>query len=238
MIATVTAWSVSAKDRPVRLVGSPPTLVAGRVWHAQLRVAGFRTPLLFAGRAGQTLTFRAQGVAPHRFRAAVRIRVPGRWRLFTQLGRQRFFLGALRVVGRLAECRLFEPAQVLATPSGVLLVAERGTRNQVIDVNPATGRVTPFARELPQPYGLAFAPNRLVLVSKVDGGFRVPPHGGTLVRIADGEFGPILQEAPGTILYGSRTEIGGTGRLVANAAPVDDVGLSAAHDAAAPSMGG
>jgi hypothetical protein len=75
-------------------------------------------------------------------------------------------------------------------------------------VDPATGRVTPFARGLPQPYGLAFAPDRFVLVSTVDGLFRVPPHGGTPARIAGGEFGPILQEAPPTILYGSRSELG------------------------------
>jgi hypothetical protein len=118
VIATITACSVSAKDRPVRLVSSPPTLVAGRIWHAQLRVAGSGTPLLLAARAGRALRFRARRVAPHRFRASVRIRVPGRWQLSARLGGRRFFLGTLRVVARNAEYRLFEPGQVLATPSG------------------------------------------------------------------------------------------------------------------------
>jgi hypothetical protein len=207
VIIAVTAALAAAGPPRVSLVGSPPALVAGRPWHATLSVAGKGRPALSASNGRRSLRFRVHSVRPHRFRARVVIPSAGRWRLAARLGRRRFVLATLRVAPAPAY-RLEEPGQVLATPDDSLLVAERGSRGRITLVHPQDGKVDVFASGLPRPYGLAFAPDRTILVSTADGVFRVPPHGGRPSRVAGGDLGPLLPEDARTVLYGRPDEIG------------------------------
>jgi len=207
IIAVTAGLAVAAGPGRVTLVGSPPALVAGRVWNATLGVSGRGTPVLSASNGRRSLGFRVRRVRAHRFRARVVIPAPGRWLLAARLGGRRFHLATLRVASAPAY-RLDEPGQVLATPDGWLLVAERGSRGRITLVHPQDGKVSVFAPGLPRPYGLAFAPDRTILVSTADGVFRVPPHGGRPARVAGGDLGPLLPQDARIVLYGRLDEIG------------------------------
>jgi glucose/arabinose dehydrogenase len=207
IIAVTAVLAAAAGPARVSLVGSPPALVAGRAWTATLRTTGSGTPVLSATNGRRSLRFHVRHVRAHRFRARIVIPAAGRWRLAARLGGKRFRLATLRVSPAPAY-RLDEPGQVLATPDGSLLVAERGSRERITLVHPQDGEVSVFAPGLPQPYGLAFAPDRTILVSTVNGVFRVPAHGGRPARIVGGDLGPLLSLDARTVLYGRRDEIG------------------------------
>jgi hypothetical protein len=207
IIAVTAALAAAVGPARVSLVGSPPALVAGRAWTATLRTTGSGTPVLSASNGRRSLRFRVRRVRAHRFRARVVIPAAGRWRLAARLGGKRFRLATLRVAPASAY-RLAEPGQVLATPDGSLLVAERGSRGQITLVHPQDGNVRVFAPGLPRPYGLAFAPDRTILVSTAGGVFRVPGHGGRPARIVGGDLGPLLPLDGRTVLYGRPDEIG------------------------------
>jgi sugar lactone lactonase YvrE len=206
IIAFSGACVAAGAPPPVSLVAQPPTLVAGRVWTATLRITGNAAPALSASNGSRSVRFRVRRLRPHRFSAAVVIPAAGRWQLVAHLGRRSFRLATLRVVT--PSYRLAEPGQVLATPDGSLLVAERGLRGQITLVHPQDGEVGVFARGLPRPYGLAFAPDRTVLVSAADGIYRVPPHGGTPRRVVATSVGPMLPQDARTIVYGRPDEVG------------------------------
>jgi sugar lactone lactonase YvrE len=207
IIAGTAALAAAAGPGRVSLVGAPPALVVGRAWNATLSVTGRGTPVLRASNGRRSLRFRVHWVRAHRFQARVVIPAPGRWLLAARLGGSRFRLATLRVAAAPAY-RLDEPGQVLATPDGSLLVAERGSRGQITLVHPQDGKVGVFAPGLPRPYGLAFAPDRSILVSTADGVFRVPPHGGRPARVVGGDLRPLLPQDARTVLYGRPDEIG------------------------------
>jgi hypothetical protein len=156
----------------------------------------------------------ARRVRARRFRARLRFPAAGRWTLSAQLGKLRFRLGAVSVAP--APYRLFEPGQAVVAPDDSVLIAERGTRDRVIHVNPATGRVSRFAGELVEPFGLAFAPDGALLVAGAGGIFRVPGPNRPPELIAALDAGPIAPESASTILYANVNEVGaldtGTGR--------------------------
>ncbi len=206
VIAVVATVGASAAAPRVRLIGKPPTLVAGRIWNAQLRVRGSGRPVVIASRGARRLSFRAVRIRSDRFRARIRIGSAGSWSLSARLGRARYRLGTLRVVT--APYRLSEPGQVAVAPDGSVLVTERGARSQITRVDPTTGAVRVFARGLIDPFGLAWASDGSLLVTDRLAVYRVSARGGTAQRLRNAELGPILPETDRLVLYGSRSELG------------------------------
>ena len=102
---------------------------------------------------------------------------------------------------------LDNPAQLLATNDGALLVAERGARNRILRVDPASGAFTVFATGIPSPFGLARAADGRLLVSSTSGLYRVrtgkPPQ-----RISALGMSPIVVLPNGGIAFGHETSIG------------------------------
>ncbi len=187
----------------VSLIGRAPVVTAGKTWNARLRAP--KAPVVLARKAGRRLTFRSVRTAPRRFRAAIRLPVPGRWSLSARLGPKRYPLGSVRVV---APAYLLEvPAQLVANPDGSLLVAERGSRNRITRIDPGTGRISRFSSVPAEPYGLAWQGQRL-LVSTRAGIYAVSAHGGQSQRLNTTNVGPLLPETEATALYGAQTELG------------------------------
>ena len=111
---------------------------------------------------------------------------------------------------------LAQPGQLLLV-DGTILVAERGDRDRVLRVDPATGTFTVFGRGIPEPFGLARARDGSILVSGQGGLYRLPAAGGTAERIVDVEASPIALAANGDVLFGNRSSLGrldlATGRI-------------------------
>jgi streptogramin lyase len=206
VVAVVATGSTAAAGPRVQLIGKPPTLVAGQTWNAQLRVRGPGRPVVTAEREGRKLTFRAVRVQSQRFRVRIRIGTEGAWTLVAKLGRVRYRLATVRVVA--APYRLSQPGQVVVAPDGSLLVTERGTRGQIVRVDPATGSVRVFARGFNDPFGLAWAPDGSLLVTDRAAIYRVSANGGAARRLRDVQLGPILPESDRLVLYGSLGELG------------------------------
>jgi streptogramin lyase len=198
----------------VTLAARPPALVVGQAWSARLHVVGRGTPILRAQLAARVVVGRARRAGSGRFRARLSFPVAGRWALSARLGPLTFRLGMVRVAP--APYRLFEPGQAVVARDGSVLVAERGTRNRVTRVDPASGRVSRFATELADPFGLAFAPDGALLVAGDGGLFRVSEAGRDPELFAAVDAGPIAVESASTILYANENEVGlldtGTGR--------------------------
>ncbi len=99
------------------------------------------------------------------------------------------------------------PAQVLVLKDGALLVAERGTHDRLLRVNPTTGATTVFARGLGKPWGLAYARDGSLLVSSTNGFCRLRPHSRP-TRIAAVSISPLAVLADGRVAYSNETSVG------------------------------
>src|SRR4051794_26452236 len=87
---------------------------------------------------------------------------------------------------------------------GALLVAERGTHNRLLRVNPATGATRVYATGIPSPWGLGYARDGSILVSSTGGLYRVRPR----ARIAPTSVSPFAVLADGRIAYANETSAG------------------------------
>lgn len=95
---------------------------------------------------------------------------------------------------------LDNPAQVLVLKDGTLLVAERGTHDRLLRVNPAT---TVFARGIGEPWGLAYARDGSLLVSSTNGLYRLRAHSRP-ARIAAMRISPFAVLADGRVRMRTR----------------------------------
>jgi streptogramin lyase len=189
-----------------RLVGKAPTLVAGRPWTATVRVTSSAgTPRLVARSRARVVRFPLRRVRRGAYSAVVRLPA-GAWKLFVATGAKLLPLGSVRVLP--ANLTLEEPGQIAALPDGSLLVAERGARDRIVRVDPATGAVRTFAAGLSDPFGLAVAPDGSVLVSAAGAVHRVPAAGGRPVELARLDAGPLAPAANGDLYYANRGEVG------------------------------
>jgi hypothetical protein len=100
--------------------------------------------------------------------------------------------------------RLDNPAQVLVMRDGALLVAERGTHNRLLRVNPATGVTRVYATGIPSPWGLGYARDGSILVSGTSGLYRLQPR----ARIASVGVSPFAVLPDGRIAYANETSVG------------------------------
>jgi len=117
-----------------------------------------------------------------------------------------FPLGSVTVRG-VPPYALDNPAQVLETPDGALLVAERGTHNRILRIDPATGAFSVFARGIPSPWGLGYAADGSLLVSSTSGLYRAAP-GESPTRIADVSISPFAVLRDGGIAFANETSVG------------------------------
>ena len=99
---------------------------------------------------------------------------------------------------------LDQPAQVLVQKDGSLLVAERGSHDRVLRVNPATGATTVAAVGIDEPWGLAYARDGSVLVSSTTGLYRLHPR----ARVAAVSVSPFVPLPDGRIAYANETSAG------------------------------
>jgi streptogramin lyase len=102
---------------------------------------------------------------------------------------------------------LDNPAQVLVLKDGALLVAERGTHDRLLRVNPTTGATTVFARGIDEPWGLAYARDGSLLASGLGGLYRVRAHTRP-VRIATLSVAPFALLPDGRIAYANESSVG------------------------------
>ena len=205
----------------VRLVGPPGPALAGDVWAGTLATRGNGTPTLVARRGDRTVAARVTRSGDHRFRAYLQLREPGTWQLTATLRGRRFVLGLLRV----SPYRLLQPGQLFALPDGDLLVAERGGKDRVLRVDPATGRFTEFAIDVVAPFGLARAADGSVYVSGEEGIFLIPAAGGIASEVTTAIASPIALGSNGELYYASGATLGRvdphTGELRTYAVDVD-----------------
>jgi sugar lactone lactonase YvrE len=118
--------------------------------------------------------------------------------------------------------RLDNPAQVLVMKDGALLVAERGTHNRLLRVNPATGATRVYATGIPAPWGLGYARDGSILVSSTSGLYRLRPR----TRIASVSVSPFVPLPDGRIAYANETS---AGVIAGGRARPWPVGVSAPH---------
>jgi sugar lactone lactonase YvrE len=111
---------------------------------------------------------------------------------------------AVALVAGAPQYRLDNPAQVLAMKDGALLVAERGTHNRLLRVNPATGATSIYATGIPSPWGVAYARDGSILVSGTGGLYRLRPR----TRITSVGVSPFVPLPDGRIAYANETSAG------------------------------
>jgi sugar lactone lactonase YvrE len=93
-------------------------------------------------------------------------------------------------------------------PDGSVLICERGAKNRVLRVDPASGRFGVFATGTPVPFGLARAADGSIVIGGDDGIFRVPPTGGRASQLSAVPASPIAFAPNGDLYYGHFTELG------------------------------
>jgi DNA-binding transcriptional LysR family regulator len=182
------------------------------------QIAGLET------RVGRKLVYRRRGVraialTPHGavlFRHAVRIldRVAA--------ARAALALVAVFVVaavcGTAAGARprlvLDQPAGILVQADGSLLVAERGSRDRILRVDPRTGARRVWANGLDDPFGLVRAADASVLVSQNGSIVAFDGAGRRLRTVAQVEASPIALAPDGDVFYANR--FGELGRISAD----------------------
>ena len=189
----------------VRLMERPPALTVGQAWTARLRVLGHGAPRLRGTLGTRSIRFAVTRAGRGLFRSRVTFPAAGSWRLTAQLAKRSFRLGVVQVSPGL---RFEEPAQVLVNPDGTLLVAERGSRDRIVRVDPATGTVQPFATGLSDPWGLTRAPDGSVFVSSGGSILRLSATGSERTKVADVQASPLVAAPAGELYYGNETEVG------------------------------
>ena len=100
--------------------------------------------------------------------------------------------------------RLDNPAQVLVMCDGALLVAERGTHDRLLRVNPTTGVTSVYATGIPAPWGLGYGRDGSVLVSSTNGLYRLRPR----AKVANVTVSPFAVLPDGRVAYANRTSVG------------------------------
>jgi sugar lactone lactonase YvrE len=100
--------------------------------------------------------------------------------------------------------RLDSPAQVLVMRDGALLVAERGTHDRLLRVNPATGTTSVYATGLDEPWGVGYARDGSILVSATNGLYRLRPR----KKVASVGVSPFAVLPDGRVAYANRTSVG------------------------------
>jgi len=206
-LGLVVVTSAAAATTPsVRLLSAPRSITLGQTWTATLKTVGEGTPVVSARRGTTVVKARAARLGRGRFRAKLRLRALGAWRVTATLAGRRFALGTVSV-RPVPPYALDNPAQVLVETGGTLLVTERGSRNRILRVDPATGAFTVFATGIPSPWGLASAGGGSVLVSSTSGLYRVAP-GGRPARIADLSISPFAVLPGGDIAFANETGVG------------------------------
>jgi sugar lactone lactonase YvrE len=203
-----------------RLTAEPPQLVVGQTWPATVIVHGSGRPVIRGRLGAGVVTFRTRLLSKGRYRAVLQFAAAGTWKLSAQLGKRELPLGKVRVT---ESYLLAQPAGVLVLPDGSVLVCERGDKNRVLRVDPASGRFTVFATGTLLPFALARASDGSFAVAGDAGIFRVPPAGGRATRLSPVAASPIAFASNGDLYYGHFSELGRIrpGSQTADLLPVD-----------------
>jgi sugar lactone lactonase YvrE len=219
LVAVANPWAATASNsgrvKPsVRLVGRVPSLTVGEAWAATMRVVGQGTPRVAARLGAQQLRFRVVRVRRQLFGARIALPAAGTWQLLATLGSRRFALARIRVTE--ASLQLDQPAQALVEPGGTLLIAERGSRDRILRVDPATGATSVFAIGLSDPFGLVRAADGTIFASSGGVIVRIPRSGGAAQTAFAVDAGPLALGRENELFYANRSEVGridlGSGR--------------------------
>jgi len=87
---------------------------------------------------------------------------------------------------------------------GALLVAERGTHNRLLRVNPTTGTTRVYTTGIGVPWGLGYARDGSILVSTTGGIYRLRPR----AKINSVDASPFVVLPDGRIAYANVTSVG------------------------------
>jgi sugar lactone lactonase YvrE len=113
-------------------------------------------------------------------------------------------LVAVVVAAGAAQYRLDNPAEVLVMKDGALLVAERGTHNRLLRVNPTTGTTRVYATGIGVPWGLGYGRDGSILVSATGGIYRLRPR----AKVTSVDASPFVVLRDGRIAYANVTSVG------------------------------
>jgi sugar lactone lactonase YvrE len=221
VVVVIGCAAVPATGPAVRLLGRLPELKAGEAWTMRLATSR-RASLVVEARLGtRRISSRARETTRRRYRATLRFPAAGLWRVTAIFSGRRFRLAAVRV--RSADFALDQPAQVLRQRDGSLLVAERGTRDRILRVDPETGAFRVFATGLSDPWGLAYDNDGSLLISSDSGMYRVATTGGTARRILELPVSPFVPLPNGDLLLAHIAWIGRlpAGRTEPERFPID-----------------
>jgi sugar lactone lactonase YvrE len=224
-ILLLLAGVASAAAEKTRIVLAPSRTVpiAGRPWTAVLVVSGARPPTIpvTASSGARRVHASARRWRGNRYRARLAFRSAGRWTLQARIGRARFRLGPVRVQAPPPQPILFAfPTEVGLDRNGALLLVDTSER-RVVRIDPATGRMSVFAR-VDRPFGLAVTPAGDVYVTsdrtvrRIDTARRM-----TTVAQTDSDIGPLAVDATGNVYFTTVTRIF---RIEGGAGPVTHYG--------------
>lgn len=207
-LVVASCGAVAASSARVRLLAAPKAITLGQPWTATLETvgAGADRPLVAARLGGAVVRARAAPFARRRYRVRLRLGAIGTWRVTAVLAGRAFPLGSVSVRAA-PPYALDNPAQVLETKDGALLVAERGARNRILRIDPASGEFSVFARGIQSPWGLGYAADGSLLVSSTSGLYRVS-QGASPTRIADLSVSPFAVMKDGGIAFANETSVG------------------------------
>jgi DNA-binding transcriptional LysR family regulator len=109
---------------------------------------------------------------------------------------------------------LDQPAGILVQADGSLLVAERGSRDRILRVDPRTGGRRVWAKGLEDPFGIVRAPDGSIIVSQNGSILAFDGRGRRLRTVAEVEASPLAVAANGDLFYANR--FGELGRIGAD----------------------
>ena len=205
-LAALACGAAVARPPSVRLVAGPHSIVAGETWTGTVRTAGPGRPTVSPALGARSARAEVARTAPHRYRIRVRLDAVGTWRLTATLARRRFALGSITVRAK-APYALDSPAYPLVLPDGSVLVAERGLRNRLLRVDPASGAFSVFARGIPSPFELGLDRDGSVLASSTSGLYRIGADGAP-TRVSEVSVSPFALLPSGEFAFGNESTVG------------------------------
>jgi glucose/arabinose dehydrogenase len=215
-VGVVSCGAGAAQNAPIHPVSAPKAITLGQTWTATLQTVAKRAgrPRVTARHGSDVVRARSTPVGQGRYRVRLRLGAVGTWHVTASLAGRNYKLASV-FVRAAAPYALDNPAQVIEAQDGALLVAERGTRNRILRVDPTTGAFTVLATDVPSPWGLGFDTDGSLLVSSTSGLYRVAD-GKSATKVADVSISPFAVMKDGDVAFANETSVGiipaGSGR--------------------------
>jgi hypothetical protein len=206
IIGVLSSHAAAAPAPSVSVVAAPRSIALGQVWSATLRATGKAAPVVAARQGTTIVQARASRLRPERYRVRLRLGEVGRWNVTATLAGRRFRLGTVNVTNP-PPYPIDNPAQPILSPDGSLLVAERGARNRILQIDLVRETFTVLASGILSPWGLGFDAAGALLVSGSGGLYRIAADRRP-ERISDVSVSPFSVLADGAIAFANEASVG------------------------------